>query len=125
MKRILFILIILFFIGCKSTVKIVEVPSIKTEYKESRFRDSIYHFDSVTIIQKGDTVFNTKIKYLFKYKFQKDTVNRTDTITVIKTVEIPVTTNELNKFQKISIWGFWSFIVLFISYFLLKKRYFF
>lgn len=102
MKKILFLLFMTLLLGsCKVKEKIVEVPvpQIKTEIKyiDKVKYDSIYLKDSVYIIQKGDTVYNTKVAYRYKYKYLKDTItiNKADTITRLQKK------NQLNVVQKV------------------------
>ena len=99
LKKILFFVSILLLTSCKTTTKIVEVPveTIKTEYIEQVKYDSIY------IIQKGDTIYNNKIQYLYKYKYLRDTINITDTIPKIITVKDTQYINQLYTWQKILI----------------------
>lgn len=108
MRKILFLLFMTLLLGsCKVKEKIVEVPipQIKTEIKyiDKVKYDSIYLKDSVYIIQKGDTIYNNKVAYRYKYKYLKDTIIVNDTDTIIKlqkVTEIKVK-NQLNVVQKI------------------------
>lgn len=94
---------VLFFIftlfSCKTT-KYIEVPIIKTEYINTSTIDSIYHKDSIIYKEKGETIYIEKYKYLYKIKIQKDTINITDTITKVNTVEVVKYTNKLSRFQQ-------------------------
>ena len=107
-KLILMILFLLLFlttiISC-TTTKIVEVPieTIKTEYIEQVKYDSIYSKDSIYIMQKGDTIYNNKVQYLYKYKYLRDTINITDTIPKIVTVKDTQYINQLYTWQKLLI----------------------
>lgn len=108
MKKILFLLFMTLLLGsCKVKEKIVEVPvpQIKTEIKyiDKVKYDSIYLKDSVYIIQKGDTVYNTKVAYRYKYKYLKDTItiNKADTITRLQKVTEIKVKNQLNVVQKV------------------------
>lgn len=130
MRKILFLLFIILLLGsCKVKEKIVEVPipQIKTEIKyiDKVKYDSIYLKDSVYIIQRGDTVYNTKVAYRYKYKYLKDTVtvNKTDTITKLqKVIEIKVK-NQLNVVQKILIYiGLFSILLFLIILYKYFKR---
>ena len=128
MKKILFSLFMTLLLGsCKVKEKIVEVPipQIKTEIKyiDKIKYDSIYLKDSVYIIQKGDTIYNTKVAYRYKYKYLKDTItiNKADTITKLqKIIEIKVK-NQLNVVQKVLIYiGLFSillFLIILYKYF--------
>ena len=102
--QILFFLIFLtIVISCKTTTKVVEIPveTIKTEYIEQIKYDSIYHKDSIYIMQKGDTIYNNKVQYLYKYKYLRDTINITDTIPTIVTVKDTQYINKLYTWQKL------------------------
>ena len=103
--KTLFLLLFLTTIISCTTTKIVEVPieTIKTEYIEQIKYDSIYSKDSIYIIQKGDTIYNNKIEYLYKYKYLRDTINITDTVPKIVTIKDVQYINQLYTWQKILI----------------------
>ena len=105
LKKYYFFVSILLLTSCKTTTKIVEVPveTIKTEYIEQVKYDSIYSKDSIYIIQKGDTIYNNKIQYLYKYKYLRDTINIIDTIPTIVTVKDTQYINKLYTWQKLLI----------------------
>ena len=102
LKILFFLLFLTIVISCKTTTKVVEIPveTIKTEYIEQIKYDSIYHKDSIYIMQKGDTIYNNKVQYLYKYKYLRDTINITDTIPKIITVEKVQYINQLYTWQK-------------------------
>lgn len=122
MRKILFLLFMTLLLGsCKVKEKIVEVPipQIKTEIKyiDKVKYDSIYLKDSVYIIQKGDTVYNTKVAYRYKYKYLKDTItiNKTDTITRLQKITEIKVKNQLNIVQKILMYiGLFSLLMFII-----------
>ena len=103
--KTLFLLLFLTTIISCTTTKIVEVPieTIKTEYIEQVKYDSIYSRDSIYIMQKGDTIYNNKVQYLYKYKYLRDTINITDTIPKIVTVKDTQYVNQLYTWQKLLI----------------------
>ena len=103
--KTLFLLLFLITIVSCTTTKIVEVPieTIKTEYIEQVKYDSIYSKDSIYIMQKGDTIYNNKVQYLYKYKYLRDTINITDTIPKIVTIKDTQYINQLYTWQKILI----------------------
>ena len=103
LKTLFLLLFLTTIISCKTTTKIVEVPveTIKTEYIEQIKYDSIYSKDSIYIIQKGDTIYNNKIQYLYKYKYLRDTINITDTIPKIITIKDTQYINQLYTWQKL------------------------
>lgn len=122
MRKILFLLFMtLLLSSCKVKEKIVEVPipQIKTEIKyiDKVKYDSIYLKDSVYIIQKGDTIYNNKVAYRYKYKYLKDTiiVNETDTIIKLQKVTEIKVKNQLNVVQKILMYiGLFSLLMFII-----------
>lgn len=122
MKKVLFLLFMTLLLGsCKVKEKIVEVPvpQIKTEIKyiDKVKYDSIYLKDSVYIIQKGDTVYNTKVAYRYKYKYLKDTItiNKADTITRLQKVTEIKVKNQLNVVQKVLMYiGLFSLLMFII-----------
>ena len=103
--KTLFLLLFLTTIISCTTTKIVEVPveTIKTEYIEQVKYDSVYSKDSIYIMQKGDTIYNNKVQYLYKYKYLRDTINITDTIPKIVTGKDTQYVNQLYTWQKILI----------------------
>ena len=103
--KTLFLLLFLTTIVSCTTTKIVEVPveTIKTEYIEQVKYDSIYSKDSIYIMQKGDTIYNNKVQYLYKYKYLRDSINITDTIPKIVTVKDTQYVNQLYTWQKLLI----------------------
>ena len=105
LKILFFLLFLTIVISCKTTTKVVEIPveTIKTEYIEQIKYDSIYHKDSIYIMQKGDTIYNNKVQYLYKYKYLRDTINITDTISKIVTIKDTQYINQLYTWQKILI----------------------
>lgn len=122
MRKILFLLFMTLLLdSCKVKEKIVEVPipQIKTEIKyiDKVKYDSIYLKDSVYIIQKGDTIYNNKVAYRYKYKYLKDTiiVNETDTIIKLQKVTEIKVKNQLNVVQKILMYiGLFSLLMFII-----------
>ena len=118
LKTLFLLLFLATIISCTST-KTIEVPieTIKTEYIEQVKYDSIYSKDSIYIMQKGDTIYNNKVQYLYKYKYLRDTINITDTIPKIVTVKDTQYVNQLYTWQKLLIViGIW-----FILYWIIKS----
>ena len=99
-KLLLTILLCILLSGCALT-KYVEVPvdRVKIEYRDRVSIDTLYRTDSIIIKEKGDTVFLEKYKYIYRVKELKDTINVTDTLTVIKTVEVTKEVNKLHNWQ--------------------------
>lgn len=81
--------------------------------------DSIYVYKYDTIKEKGDTIYITKTKTEYKYKYldkvKIDTVYLDKTVTETKLVEKPLT-----KFQTFQIKTFWVLIALIIGFIITK-----
>lgn len=88
MRKLVFVLLAVVclgvLLGCRTRYVVRTEEKVKTEYKTKTVRDSIYFSDTVRVLQKGDTVFVEKAKYIQKYKTLTDTVLRVDTIVQIK-----------------------------------------
>ena len=87
--------------SCKSIQYVpVETTKRDTTYLSQTKIDSIYHRDSIYVERKGDTVYLSKYKYLYKYIEKHDTLwrEKVDTIQVTYPVEAQFT-----KWQKIKI----------------------
>lgn len=99
MKKYIIIAILLLLTGCKTRMVYVPTERTKIEYRYSHTLDSIYYRDTVQLVTRGDTVYNTEIKWRERYKFVRDTINITDSIPAIVEKEVPV--NYLTRWQKI------------------------
>ena len=87
--------------SCKSIQYVpVETTKRDTTYLSQTKIDSIYHRDSIYVERKGDTVYLSKYKYLYKYIEKHDTLwrEKVDTIQAAYPVEA-----QLTKWQKIKI----------------------
>lgn len=114
MKRLIFVVLLvsaMCFTGCRTT-QYVPVETIKTEYKtrDSIRIDSVYRRDSIYVIDRGDTVYTYKDRYLYKYLY----LNRIDTVIKTDSVQIPYPVEKaLTRWQKAKIeLGGWAFGVL-------------
>lgn len=114
MKRLIFVVLLvsaMCFTGCRTT-QYVPVETIKTEYKtrDSIRIDSVYRRDSIYVIDRGDTVYTYKDRYLYKYLY----LNRIDTVIKTDSVQIPYPVEKaLTRCQKAKIeLGGWAFGVL-------------
>lgn len=87
--------------SCKSIQYVpVETTKRDTTYLSQTKIDSIYHRDSIYVERKGDTMYLSKYKYLYKYIEKHDTLwrEKVDTVRVAYPVEAQFT-----KWQKIKI----------------------
>lgn len=100
MKKLLLIFLVFIAISC-GTTKIIEVPveKIKTEYVDRKIIDTFVKTDSTIIIDKGDTIFLEKYKYLYRYINKTDTFIKIDTLTKTITVEVTKEVNKLKNWQ--------------------------
>ena len=100
-RIIVLMLLAIMLYSCKS-IQYVPVETIKrdTTYISQTKIDSVYHRDSIYVEHKGDTVYLSKYKYLYKYIEKHDTLwqEKVDTIQVAYPVEA-----QLTKWQKIEI----------------------
>ncbi|WP_165022209.1 hypothetical protein [Dysgonomonas sp. ZJ279] len=123
MKNILILSILISFllISCKSKTIYVPVESVKTEYKDRLYRDSVYLHDSIMIKMKGDTVWYEKYKTVYKDKLVRDSVFITDSVQVPYPVIEQQEVNRLSSFQSFQIWCGRILLILLILYFGLKR----
>lgn len=109
------IVLVLAICSCRS-VKYVPVETIKHDsiYINKIQVDSVYHRDSIYVVDKDDTVFLYKDRYIYKYKDRTDTlyVTNTDSIQVPYPVE-----KELTKWQKIKLeLGGWTLGIALLAF---------
>lgn len=130
MKRLIYIIMLLAlaicFVSCRT--QYVPVETVRTEYKtrDSIRFDSIYQRDSIYILVKGDTIYQYKCKYLYRYL----TTNRTDTILKTDSIQTPYPVEkQLSRWQSIKIelggWAFGlviAFILMVIGRIVYKRR---
>ena len=117
MKRLVYIIILLILAVCFTSCRTQYIPveSVRTEYKtrDSTRYDSIYQRDSIYTLVKGDTVYQHRYKYLYRYL----TTNRTDTILKSDSIRVPYPVEkQLTRWQILRMeLGGWAFgiIILF------------
>ena len=104
MKKLLFIFLLYIVISC-TTTKYIEIPVEHTriEYSDRIKHDSIYLRDSIVQKKENDTIYLEIYKYLYKYKYLRDTINVVDSIPVVTVKEV---TKEVNKLYN------WQFILM-------------
>ena len=118
MKRLVYIIILLILAVCFTSCRTQYIPveSVRTEYKtrDSTRYDSIYQRDSIYTLVKGDTVYQHRYKYLYRYL----TTNRTDTILKSDSIRVPYPVEkQLTRWKILRMeLGGWAFgiIILFI-----------
>ena len=125
MKNLLYIILLMLAIcltSCRS-IKYVPVETVKMEYKtrDSIRFDSIYEHDSIFLFVKGDTVYKEKYRYKYRYL----TINKTDTVMLTDSVQIPYPVEkQLTRWQRMKIeLGGWAFGMAIISLIVLIIRF--
>lgn len=99
-------------------VESVRVDSVRVETVR---RDSVVLRDSIYVVQRGDTVFKTKYKYVYRDRVFRDTFYHVKCDTVTKVVKVE---KELSFWQKkkIELGGAAMLLIpLLIGFFILKK----
>jgi hypothetical protein len=110
--------------GACGTIRYIPVETVKTEYRNTVSRDSVFLRDSIFIKEKGDTVFFERYRYLYRDRILRDSVMIRDTIRVPYPIEkIKEVKKTLSGWQNFQIWyGRISLMValLLIMYFVWK-----
>ena len=120
MRSLLIAILIFIFASCTTTKYIdkpVPVETVRTEYINQLYRDSIFIHDSIDRYIKGDTVYQLKYKYIYKYLNKTDTIIKTDSIEIpvkIKTTEIKEV-NKIKWYQSI-LMGLGGLFIIFLSF---------
>lgn len=118
----LFILTGLIAGGCSRKIYVpVESERVLTDTVfQTRWRtDTVINSDTVKIMQRGDTVLLSSVKWRTRYRVLADTVyrSRTDSVYIEKPVPVvkEVVKNRLNIWQKLLVWcGAFSLISVFV-----------
>jgi len=123
-KTVIFCAIALLFGSC-GTIKYVPIETIKTEYRHTIARDSIFLRDSIFVKEKGDTLIVEKYRYLYRDRILRDSVIVRDTIRVPYPIEVAKEVKKpLSGWQNFQIWcGRSALVVAFlcIVYFVRKR----
>jgi len=103
-KTVIFCAIALLCFAC-STIKYVPIETVKTEYRHTIARDSIFLRDSIFVKEKGDTVCLERYRYMYRDRIFRDSVIVRDTIRVPYPIEVA---KEIKKpllgWQNFQIW---------------------
>ena len=120
------VVIILFCLltSCHTQIKYVPVETIRTDsvFFNSVRIDSVLIHDSISIIQRGDTVAEYRYRYIYRYNDRVDTlyINRTDSIQVPYPVEIE---KKLTLWQQTKIkFGGWAIAVIIVTILIVVGR---
>ena len=103
-------------------VQYVPVETVRTEYKthDSIRIDSVFNQDSVYILVKGDTVYQHRYKYLYKFLY----LNKTDTVVKTDSVQVPYPVEkQLTRWQTIKMeLGGWAIGVILLFVLIIVSR---
>lgn len=112
---------------CVSGCKVQEV--VRTEYEVLHVRDSVFHwhFDTVKIVQRGDTILiRENVREVFGgFHVLRDTVRSCDTVKIVERVEVEEEKTTIKeRFFNGILWIFGVFsalLALFLGVKILKK----
>jgi hypothetical protein len=125
MKKIPFFALLLCLCCSCGTIKYIPIESVRTEYRHTATRDSIFLRDSIFVKEKGDTLIIEKYRYLYRDRFLRDSVFIRDTIRVPYPIEkIKEVKKPLSGWQNFQIWyGRIALIgaLFFVIYFVWKR----
>mgnify|MGYP001099075167 CR=1 FL=1 len=120
------VVIVLFCLltSCRTQARYVPAETVRIDsvFFNSTRIDSVLIHDSVSVIQRGDTVAEYRYRYIYKYKDRVDTlyINRTDTIRVPYPVEIE---KKLTVWQRTKIEvGGWAIAVIIVTILIIVGR---
>ena len=120
--KFLIIIILLIATAC-TTTRYIETPipieTIKTVYITQLKEDSIYIHDSIDRYISGDTVYQYKYKYIYKFLNTKDTIQQIDTIQIPIEVTQIREVNKLKWYQSTLMYLGLAFLIV-VSYKILK-----
>ena len=123
MKKLILLIAILVMCGCTKRIYIPVTTTVtEIEYRDRLQHDSIYFSDSVLIERKGDTVYNTKIKYKYISKLIKDTVSIRDSVYIEKPIEVVKEVNRLTKWQRWRLNFLWVLMAGGVVYVIIKIK---
>jgi hypothetical protein len=120
MKKIIIILILLTFAGCKTKTVLVPVDRVKVEYRDRLRVDSVYNSDTTYIRKSNDTVLIDVIRWRNKYILKTDSVVRTDSIPY--PVEVVREVNKLTKWQRWRLNALNIIALVVVAYVVIKIR---
>ena len=113
------------FVNSCTTTRIVPVETVRVDsvFIAKVERDSIYQLDSVFVETKADTVFKTSLKYVYRDRIVRDTVNVVRCDTVAKIVEVEKRLSFWER-AKLKTWSFFAVIVFIWCFIFVIKMWF-
>lgn len=91
---------VLFLCSCR-TIREVPVEKVveKTQYVDKTKIDSIYQHDSIYIKATGDTIYEYRDKYIYKYEFIHDTLFISKIDSIPYTIEVERSLSNYEQLQ--------------------------
>ena len=120
MKKIIIILILLTFAGCKTKTVLVPVDRVKIEYRDRLRIDSVYNRDTIQIYKKNDTIYYEKTRWRERFKIDTVSVVRVDSIPY--KVEVVKEVNKLTKWQKLRLSTLNILVLIIAAYLFIKIK---
>ena len=120
MKKIIIILILLTFAGCKTKTVLVPVEKVKIEYRDRLRVDSVYNRDTIQIYKKNDTIYYEKIRWRERFKIDTVSVVKVDSIPY--KVEVVKEVNRLTKWQKLRLNALNILVLIIAAYLFIKIK---
>lgn len=87
MRRVLLLILLSVLEGACRSPRYVPVPVTRTEVRHTVSRDSVFVRDSVSVTQRGDTVFRDRWHVRWRDRWLTDTLAVRDTVPVVVPVE--------------------------------------
>lgn len=96
---ILVALVFFLLTSCRTKTVYVPVETVRTEYKDQIFRDSLRLYDSIYVREANDTIRIEKYKYIYRDKLIRDSVFDTDSVAVPFPVVETIQVNKVHNWQ--------------------------
>lgn len=100
--------------GCK-TIEYYPLETVRTDtvYIQKAHTDSVLVRDSIHIVERGDTLTEYRLKYVYRY------ADRTDTLYLARTDSVPVpypVEKELTRWQQVKVgYGGWAMGIVLVA----------
>ena len=106
-RGILLVLPCLLVLGACRSPRYVPVPVTRTEVRHTVSRDSVFLRDSVSVFQRGDTVFRDRWHIRWRDHWLTDTLAVRDTVPVVVPVE-----RERTWAERTALTWFWPLVAV-------------
>lgn len=117
MTKWLVLFVVFAFVSCKTKTIYVPVDTVRTEYINKIWRDSIHRYDSIYLKEKGDSVILEKYKFIYRDRLKIDTIIKIDSVSIPFPVVEVQEVNRLSSFQSFQVWCGRILLLVLIAYF--------